>query len=98
MEHEEGGPGLTRGEGIDKAAFTAWFFSAIGLFPRSAIGGGHIFGPLDLTALFSVVGVMFGIIAILRGIELNDGQAKFLGMSSTFLGLFRLLIYPMLGW
>lgn len=83
---------------MDRAAITSIIFALLGLFPRSVIGGGHIFGPLDLTALFSIVGVLFGIIAILRGIEAGDALAKKIGTVSTLLGLFRLLIYPMIGW
>ena len=64
------GPGLeAHREGKDAVSITAIVFAVLGLTPRAVFGsalGVEAFGPVSFPAIFAIVGVLFGLLAIIR--------------------------------
>lgn len=100
VEQVPQGPGLARAsKSLDAVSTTSIIFAVIGLIPSKwiGIGGFHAFGPLAFTAIFAIVGVLFGLLAIIRHGELQNKRAFQIGIAATALGLLRLFIYPLAG-
>ncbi|MGB1587083.1 MAG: hypothetical protein ACPHID_08590 [Thermoplasmatota archaeon] len=93
------GPGLEPQEGIDKSLLAGAALVLIGFTPvdfwAGIIGYGY-FGPLAWPAIFAMVGVLFGVIALLRSLDLEDRTLRNASILVLVLGLLRLFIAPML--
>lgn len=101
IEPASGGPGLQKTGKADPTLVVSLLFAVLSLAPTSWYGaavGAEAFGPIVFPAILAIVAVMFGFIAFFRGLELADRVRKGLGLAAAFVGLFRLLVYPMLGW
>lgn len=97
---EAQGPGLKQSDGrVDAVSTVSLVFAVLGLMPSTwlKIGGVHAFGPVAFTAILSIVGVLFGFLAVFRHGELKDQRALIIGSVGAGLGLVRLFIYPFFG-
>lgn len=100
MDEGSQGPGLERKyKRVEPVSTTSIVFALLGLVPSQwiGIGGFHAFGPIAFTAIFAIVGVMFGFLAVFRHGELQDKRALAVGITGAALGLLRLFIYPFFG-
>lgn len=100
MDDEAQGPGLQRKyKRVDPVSTTSIVFAVLGLIPSDwiGIGGVHAFGPIAFTAIFAIVGVLFGFLAVFRHGELKDLIALRVGIAGAALGVVRLFIYPFFG-
>lgn len=83
---------------MDKTLITAFVFVVLGFTPvawvERLIGFGY-FGPIAWSAILSMVGVLFGLIALLRSIDLKDPTLRNAALVALVLGLGRLFIAPM---
>lgn len=99
---ETAGPGLQEHrEGRDPVSITSIVFAALGLTPRAVFGsalGVEAFGPVAFPAIFAIVGVLFGLLTLVRHGELQNPAALKLGIAGLLIGLLRLFIYPLAGW
>lgn len=99
---ETEGPGLTPSQRRwEPVSTTSIVFAVLGLTPRAAFGstlGVEALGPIAFPALFAIVGVLFGLLAIIRHGELQHPLALRVGIIGLSLGLLRLFIYPLAGW
>ncbi len=84
---------------MDPVSTTAIVFALLGMIPSQwiGIGGVHAFGPIAFTAIFAIVGVLFGLLSIIRHGELQKRIALQLGIAAVALGALRLFIYPLAG-
>lgn len=96
----QGGPGLKPSPRPDPVMITAVVFALLGLLPTRLFRTGvdlHL-GPLEVPAIFAIVGVLFGVLGLLRGIELEDRFIQIVSSTAGVVGLIRLFIYPLAGW
>lgn len=94
------GPGLMPSARPDPVMITAVVFALLGLLPTRLFRTGvdlHL-GPLEVPAIFAIVGVLFGVLGLLRGIELEDRFIQVVSSAAGVVGLVRLFIYPLAGW
>lgn len=96
------GPGLQeQTEGKDGVSITAIVFAVLGLTPRAVFGstlGVEAFGPVAFPVIFAIVGIMFGLLTIIRHGELQNPLALKLGVVALAIGLTRVFLYPLFGW
>lgn len=96
-ENPGGGPGLEKQPGLDRSLVAAYVFVAIGFTPVSwytrLLGYGY-FGPIAWPAILAMVGVLFGVIALLRSLDLEDATLRNAAIVALILGLLRLFIFP----
>lgn len=93
------GPGLEAEPGWDKPLLAGVFFVLLGYSPVAfwaRIMGYGYFGPLAWPAILAMVGVLFGVIALLRSLDLEDQKLRNAAIVVLLLGLVRLFIAPML--
>lgn len=93
------GPGLEPQTGTDRSLIVGAVLVLVGFSPVSfwarLLGYGY-FGPLAWPAIFAMVGVLFGVIALLRSLDLEDQKLRNASLVVLILGLARLFIVPML--
>ncbi len=92
------GPGLEAKDGVDPTLVTAWIFVLIGFTPTGIwlrVLGFDRFGPLEVSAILAMVGVLFGFIALLRAIDLADVRLRAMAIGALVLGLGRLFLLPL---
>ncbi len=98
---ETEGPGLQEHRtGRDPVSIVSIVFAVLGLTPRAVFGsalGVEAFGPIAFPAIFAIVGVMFGLLTLIRHGELQNLLALRLGIAGLSIGLIRLFLYPLLG-
>lgn len=93
------GPGLEAEPGWDKPLLAGVVFVLLGYSPISfwaRIMGYGYFGPLAWPAILAMIGVLFGVIALLRSLDLEDKKLRNAALVVLVLGLGRLFIAPML--
>lgn len=91
------GPGLRRTGRTDPTLVTAWVFAVLGYTPISWVErafGIAYFGPLAWPAIVAMVGVLFGVIALLRSLDLDDRRLRAWAAGALALGLVRVLLFP----
>lgn len=96
----QGGPGLKPSTRPDPVMVTAVVFALLGLLPTRWFRAGvdlHL-GPLEVPAIFAIVAVLFAVLGLLRGIELEDRFIQVVSSAAGVVGLIRLFIYPLAGW
>lgn len=98
IEDQPSGPGIVAKEGIDPTVVTAWIFILLGFTPnvlwRKLLGFDY-FGPLEVSAILTMVGVLFAFIAVLRSVDLGDLRLRWAGGVALALGLIRLFLLPL---
>lgn len=97
QEQRPSGPGIVAKEGLDPTVITAWVFVMLGFTPsilwRTVLGFDY-FGPIEVSAILTMVGVLFGFIAVLRSIDLRDLRLRWAGGVALALGMIRLFLAP----
>lgn len=91
------GPGVRPSRGVDPTLVTAWLFALLGYTPYTwwaALLGRGFFGPIEIPAILAMVGVLFGFISVLRGMDLEDRPLRKWGVAATALALVRLFLVP----
>ncbi len=98
---ETEGPGLQANPTKrDPVSTVSIIFAILGLTPRAVFGstlGVEALGPIAFPAIFAIVGVLFGLLTIIRHGELQNQTALKVGIAGLAIGLTRLFVYPLLG-
>lgn len=96
-DQERSGPGLVAKDGVDPTVVVGWVLVLLGFTPTSLweriLGFGY-FGPIEVSAIITMVGVLFAFIAVLRSIDLGDMRLRLFGGIALGLGLVRLFLMP----
>lgn len=101
MDDATQGPGLeARTNRLDPVSTVAIVFAVPGLMPTGWIrlGGFEGFGPIPFPVLLSIVGMLFGLLALIRHGELQNVLALRIGIAAVALGFVRIFLYPIIGW
>ncbi len=81
----------------DKIPFIALGFSLAGFLPLglfAAVLGFGKFGPLEVPAIISMVGMLFAVIGILRAVDWKDAKALRVSTLAGVLSFVRLFLMP----
>lgn len=100
-------PAGSRGPGIhptgreDVTAYLALFFAVLGWVPErhvdaalDPVTGGPFVFPAPIPAVFAMLGVFAGVVAVLRGMERGDRWTRGAGLVAVAAGLVRLFLVP----
>ncbi len=101
MDDAPQGPGLQANQKrVDPVSTVAIVFAVPGLMPTGWIRLGNFegFGPIPFPVLLSIVGMLFGLLTLIRHGELQNPLALRIGIAAVVLGFVRIFLYPLFGW
>ncbi len=92
------GPGLEPSPGYDWTVWPAGILALIGWTPiawwEAALGTAY-FGPLAFPAICAMVGVLFVVIGLLRGLDTKDVRSRPWLIGAGAIGMARLFVLPL---